>query len=126
VALVLEEQRRAEAESPALERARGMLQPRFAEERFPWPQVVGYAVSVVLTLAALGLVVRRALPAQALLPVLLVLAAGQAALQLGVFMHVRESRGPAWHLLPLALVFVIAFGLVGMSLWIMAFKWGAA
>jgi cytochrome aa3-600 menaquinol oxidase subunit 4 len=102
------------------------MNPHFAEERFPWPQVWGYVASLVLTLAALGLVVHHLLSPVVLLGVILVLAAGQAGLQLGVFMHLRESRGPAWQLLPLGLALAIAVGMVGMSVWIMTFKWGVS
>lgn len=66
------------------------------------------------------------MPAAPLATVALVLAAVQAALQLGVFMHLRESRGPAWQVIPLALVFLMAAVLVGLSIWIMAFKWGVS
>ena len=102
------------------------LTPHFAQERFPWAQVWGYVGSLLLTAAAVYLVVQHLLPAATLGALVLALAAGQAMLQLGVFMHIRESRGPAWQILPLGLSFVIAFVLVGMSIWIMTFKWGVS
>ncbi|MCL8208465.1 MAG: cytochrome C oxidase subunit IV family protein [Actinomycetia bacterium] len=102
------------------------LAPRFAAEGFPWAQVAGYAGSLVLTLAALYLVVHHLLAPGVLAAVVLVLAAGQAGLQLGVFMHLREARGTAWQVLPLFLAFAIALGLVGMSVWVMAFKSGVS
>jgi cytochrome aa3-600 menaquinol oxidase subunit 4 len=103
------------------------LNPHFAAvERFPWAQVAGYAGSLVLTLAALYLVVHHLLAPGVLAAVVLVLAAGQAGLQLGVFMHLREARGTAWQVLPLFLAFAIALGLVGMSVWVMAFKSGVS
>ncbi len=102
------------------------LNPHFAPERFPWPQVWGYGGSLLLTGAAVYLVLLHVLPAAGLGALVLALAGGQALLQLGVFMHIRESRGPAWQILPLGLSFVIAFALVGMSIWIMTFKWGAS
>ena len=104
----------------------GFLNPRFAEERFPWPQVWGYLGSLGLTVAALYLVIRHLMPPGALLATILVLAGGQACLQLGVFMHLRESRGPAWQVLPLFLSLGIAVALVGLSIWVMAFKWGVS
>ena len=109
-----------------VEQAGRLLQPHFAAERFPWAPVAGYAGSLLLTFVALDLVVRHVLPAASLFALVLALAGGQAGLQLGVFMHLRESRGPAWHILPLGLAFLIALGLVGASLWIMAFKWGVS
>lgn len=102
----------------------GFLQPRFVEEKFPTPQIMGYIVSLLLTFGSFILVIDKAFPATPLLIAILILAVGQAALQLGVFMHLRESRGPSWQILPLFLGFLIAGGLIGMSLWIMMFKWG--
>ncbi len=102
------------------------LNPHFAEDRFPWPQVWGFIGSLGLTAVSVYLVVQHLMAPAGLFAVVLALAGGQAALQLGVFMHLRESRGPAWQVLPLGLSFVIAVALVGMSIWIMAFKWGAA
>ena len=102
------------------------LRPHFAEERFPWVQVGGYVGSLLLTFIAFALVVHHLLAPAVLLAVIMALAAGQAALQLGVFMHLRESRGPAWQVLPLGLSLAIAIGLVIASLWIMAFKWGVS
>ena len=66
------------------------------------------------------------LPPVALLSVILTLAVIQAGLQLGVFMHLKEGRGLAWQLIPLYLVFLIAIGMVGMSIWIMLFKSGVS
>lgn len=102
------------------------LNARFEAEGLPWAQVAGYVVSLVLTFGALLLVVDRLLPPLVLLAVILLLAVGQAALQLGVFMHLRESRGTAWQIVPLGLGFVIAVGLIGMSIWIMLFKSGVS
>lgn len=102
------------------------LRPKVEVAHAPWLQGAGYAGSLMLTVLAFGLVVDHVLPPAALLVVLLVLATGQAALQLGVFMHLRESRGLAWQILPLGLAFAIAFGMVGMSIWIMMFKSGVS
>lgn len=111
-----------ESMEPGLE----FLAPKFETEEFPWAQIMGYVFSLVLTFAALLLVINHAMAPTLLLAVIIVLALGQAGLQLGVFMHLRESRGPAWQLLPLALAFFIAFGLIGTSYWIMLFKTGVS
>jgi cytochrome aa3-600 menaquinol oxidase subunit 4 len=102
------------------------LRPAFAAERFPWPQLLTYGAAILLTLLAFALTRRAPVPAGALFPLLLSLAAAQAVLQLGVFMHVRESRGTAWQLLPLALALGVAVAMVVLSVWIMAFKWGVS
>lgn len=108
------------------DKALKFLKPRFEEEKFPTVQIAGYIGSLILTFAAYFLVMNHVLPAIALLSVILVLAGMQAALQLGVFMHIKESRGLAWQLIPLYLVFLIALGMVGMSVWIMMFKSGVS
>ncbi len=102
------------------------MRPHFGEEKFPWVQIWGYIGSLVLTFAALILVVDHVLPPLALLSVILTLAVGQAALQLGVFMHIRESRGMAWQVIFLGMVLLMAVGMVGMSIWIMTFKSGVS
>lgn len=102
------------------------LAPHFESDGFPWLQIFGYVGSLLLTIAALLAVVDHILPAFGLLVVILVLAVGQAALQLGIFMHLRESRGSTWHIVTLGLGIVIAIGLVGMSMWIMTFKSGVS
>lgn len=102
------------------------MRPHFGEEKFPWIQIWGYIGSLVLTFAALIMVVDHVLSPLALLSVILALAVGQAALQLGVFMHLRESRGLAWQIIFLGMVLLMAVGMVGMSIWIMTFKSGVS
>lgn len=102
------------------------LRPKFEEERFPWAQIWGYVGSLILTAVALWLVMDHVMAPIVVLVAILALAVVQAGLQLGVFMHIRESRGLAWQSPFLALVFFIAIGLVGMSIWIMTFKTGVS
>lgn len=102
------------------------LTPRFEPEAFPWRQILGYAASLLLTLAASMAVIHRVLPPQALLGVILALAGIQALVQLGFFMHIREGLGPTWHVLTLALGGVVALGIVVFSIWIMTFRWGVS
>jgi cytochrome aa3-600 menaquinol oxidase subunit 4 len=113
-------------EREELEHSLRFLNPHFSHETFPWVQVGGYAGSLALTAAALWLVVSRHLPPIVLFAALVTLASLQAILQLGTFMHLRESRGTAWQILGLALVLGIAIGVVITAVWIMAFKWGTA
>jgi cytochrome aa3 quinol oxidase subunit IV len=102
------------------------LEPRFEAHTGPGLQIWGYVGSLVLTFLAFGLVLNRVMPPAILLAIVLTLALGQAALQLGVFMHVREGRGFAWQLLPLGLAFFIAFAMIATSIWIMLFKTGVS
>lgn len=117
---------RTAPEQSAKDEGLTFLEPRVHAEGFPSVQIWGYGGSLVLTFGSFYLVTRQLMPPVLLLAVLLTLAVGQASLQLGVFMHVRESRGPAWHVLPLGLAFFIALGMIGMSIWIMMFKSGVS
>jgi cytochrome aa3 quinol oxidase subunit IV len=109
-----------------LERGLTFLRPSVHRPGFPWSQLVGYVGSLALTLSAYVLVTRHVLSLLLLPPLLLLMAAVQAGLQLGVFMHLRESRGPAWQVPVVALALFTALGLVGMSIWIMLFKSGVS
>ncbi len=115
-----------ERHETAIEPGFDFISPRFDAPKFPMHQVWGYAASLVLTFGALWMTVNRVMSPSVLLGVVLAMAVAQGALQLGVFMHVRESRGPAWHLVPLGMAFAIGIGLVGMSAWIMLFKSGVS
>lgn len=103
-----------------------ILTPRFHAQRWPWRQLIGYLASILLTLAAYLMVLDHLIPTTALIVVILCLAAVQAVVQLGFFMHLRESVGPAWHLLALSLGSAVAIGIVGFSVWIVTFHWGAS
>jgi len=104
----------------------GALAPHFEPVAFPGKQVAGFAGSVALTVLALLAVMHHLLPPAALLVTVIALAALQAVVQLGSFMHLREAGGEAWQIPVLALAFVIAVGIVGFSFWIMTFKWGVS
>ena len=109
-----------------VERRLAFLRPNFQGKGFPWLQAWGFAGSVLLTLAAYVLVAGHRMAPTVLLVVVLVMAASQALLQLGVFMHLRESRGLAWQVIPIGLAMLTALAMVGMSIWIMTFKSGVS
>ena len=102
------------------------LEPQFHPVAFPSAQVVGYALSLGLTLLALWLAAVRHLAPVRLVPVLLGLALVQAGVQLASFMHVRESRGTAWHLPLLVIAAGVAVATIVFSMWIMTFKYGVS
>ena len=103
-----------------------MMAPRFAHMGFPGMQVAGYGVSVGLTLMALWLAAANRMGTAGLVPLLLALALVQAGVQLASFMHVRESRGPAWHLPLLVIAAFVAAATVVFSMWIVTFKYGVS
>lgn len=104
----------------------GILTPSLHRARFPGQQIVGYGTSLALTLIAFGLVAFHWLPLNSLVTVILVLAFVQAAVQMGIFMHLKEGRGTLWHLPVLGLALFVALGVVGFSIWIMLFKSGVS
>lgn len=99
---------------------------RFGEETSALGPLVGYGLSIVLTVIAFAAVLDHFLPAGALIVLVLALAGLQAVVQLGFFMHLRESVGPVWHVLTLALGIGVALGIVICSIWIMTFRWGVS
>lgn len=88
---------------------------------FPWHHVIGFVLSIALTLLALWMVVRHIAGPGVLLALILVLAALQIGVQLFFFMHVTESPGPKYHVLALSLGIVFTFAVVAGSVWIMTF-----
>ncbi|MCY0879502.1 MAG: cytochrome C oxidase subunit IV family protein [Firmicutes bacterium] len=103
-----------------------LLAPHLSTPHFPARQIAGYVASLILTGIAFFLVARHALPLSWLLAVVLILAFLQAAIQLGVFMHLREGRGTTWHLPIIGLGLFVGLGIVGFSIWIMLFKSGVS
>lgn len=87
--------------------------------------LLGYGISLVLTLAAFGLVQKHvdtghAFPSHgALAFALVVLAIGQLAVQLVCFLHLDQEKKPRWNLAILALAAFIVAVIVGGTLWIM-------
>ncbi len=103
-----------------------LLLPHFEHLGGPWPQIIGYLASLLLTLAATLLVVHHLIAPLYLPAVILLLAVLQAGIQLGFFMHLREGIGPSWQIVALVLAGIVALGIVIFSVWIMAFKSGVS
>ena len=89
--------------------------------RFPWSHVIGYILSLILTILALVMVVNHFARAGALLFVIVVLAIIQIFVQLFFFMHITEKHGPAYHVITLSIGLFFTFAIVAGSLWIMTF-----
>lgn len=58
---------------------------------FPWKHVIGFALSIVLTLLALWVALGTNLPAIWILTIIFAFAILQAAVQLLLFMHLTET-----------------------------------
>ncbi len=102
------------------------LTPHIAPIHFPTMQIVGYAMSLALTLLAFAMTAHHWLSPRGLVTVLVILAFIQAGMQLLIFMHLREGRGTLWHIPVLGLALFVALGVVGFSIWIMLFKSGVS
>lgn len=88
---------------------------------FPWSHVMGYLLSLLLTVAALWWVEASKGSARSTGILILSFAALQILVQLFFFMHVTESRGPRYHVMALAIgLFFVATVVLG-SIWIMSF-----
>jgi cytochrome aa3-600 menaquinol oxidase subunit 4 len=92
-------------------------------EGFPWKHVIGYILSIILTVVAFWFVLSTNMPKAATIVSILVLAVFQVLVQLLMFMHFTESDdGKAYQVVAVLFGFFIAFCVVGGSIWIMAFK----
>jgi cytochrome aa3-600 menaquinol oxidase subunit 4 len=60
-------------------------------DRFPWKLVIGFVLSIVLTLLTLWVAFRSGFQDKMVLSLMLLLAFLQAGMQLVLFMHVREG-----------------------------------
>ena len=82
---------------------------------------VGFILSVVLTAAAFGLVMRGGnLSSMAVLSGILAVAVAQILVHLRFFLHLGTSPAARWNLLTLIFTLLIIFIFVGGTLWIMA------
>jgi len=90
-----------------------------------WSYVIGFVLSITLTLAAYFLVEQSAtsghvgLSKQFVIIVILVLALIQLAVQLVFFLHLGREPKPRWNLMVFGYVFLLVAIIVGGSLWIM-------
>lgn len=92
------------------------------EERFPWMHVIGFVLSVLLTIVALWAVESHALHQGPLLFIIMALAVVQIFVQLFFFMHITENYGPAYHSVMLIIAVINVIAIVGGSMWIMSFN----
>lgn len=93
-----------------------------AGKPFPWSHILGYLLSLGLTVLAFEAVFRHVFKFGPLLLVILVLAILQILVQLLFFMHVLERHGPRYHIIMFAVAMFFVFVFVGSSMWIMTFS----
>ena len=88
----------------------------------PKMYIIGYILSVVLTIIPLVLVLNHGMSALPLIIVILLAATLQIFVQLFFFMHVTEGEGPSYHGMALVLGAIFAITIIAGSIWIMSFN----
>lgn len=87
---------------------------------FPWKLVIGFILSIVITLITVWVAFSSGFSNTAILTVMLILAFLQAGMQLVLFMHLREGEG-AVQVGNMVYAFFIAIVIVAGSVWVMSF-----
>lgn len=80
--------------------------------------VVGFILSIVLTLGAYFVVVEQLLPIGVLIGTIVGMGIAQALIQLILFLHLGREPKPRWNLLVFLFMALIAIIVVFGSLWI--------
>ena len=81
--------------------------------------VIGFALSIVLTLIAYALVVNEVWSSNVLIAVIIGLAIVQLFVQLVFFLHLGRESKPRWNLIVLTFAVIVVVIVVLGSLWIM-------
>lgn len=81
--------------------------------------VIGFVLSIVLTIIPLVVVLNDMMGKTATLVVILIAAVLQFVIQLFFFMHLREEKEPRWNVMALILGFIIVITIIVGSIWIM-------
>ncbi len=87
---------------------------------FPWSHVIGFILSIVLTVVALWIALSLNLPATTTMVIIVGLAIFQAFVQLLMFMHLTEQE-KAFQIFSIAFGFFVAIAVVAGSIWIIDF-----
>jgi cytochrome o ubiquinol oxidase operon protein cyoD len=92
---------------------------------FPWQYVIGFVLSLVLTVIPLWLVLGHVLAPTPLVIGILFCAVLQIFVQLFLFMHFTQGDGssPAYQTVLLGIGFFFTVVFVGCSIWIMSFNY---
>lgn len=81
--------------------------------------MVGFVLSVILTVIPFGLVMFPSMSKDAILAIILVFAVVQVIVHLVYFLHLDRSSEQRWNVIAFIFSAVIIAFLVGLSLWIM-------
>lgn len=92
------------------------------KELFPKEHLIGFIGSLVLTLAALTVVMFKGMSNGVALTILLVTAAAQALVQLVLFMHIGETDDK--NSLYLTIIYAVFVGLATVFGTLLALVWG--
>ncbi|MDP4163394.1 MAG: cytochrome o ubiquinol oxidase subunit IV [Bacillota bacterium] len=84
--------------------------------------IIGFILSIVLTIIPLVLVLEHLLSKSALVVSILVAAVLQFVIQLFFFMHIRDGEGPRYNVMALILGLVFVVTIVAGAMWIMSFN----
>ncbi|NGX50444.1 MAG: Cytochrome bo(3) ubiquinol oxidase subunit 4 [Chlamydiae bacterium] len=83
------------------------------------PQVIGFILSIILTLAAYRIVAHYHLSNWILAVTVVGLGSAQALIQLIFFLHLGLETKPRWNVMMFLFLVLVSFILVGGSIWIM-------
>ncbi|WP_243387156.1 cytochrome aa3 quinol oxidase subunit IV [Bacillus kexueae] len=86
--------------------------------KFPWSHIVGFVLSIALTFLAIGVALYTDLSMTAIVIIIFLFAFLQAAVQLFMFMHIKEGDG-SWQVLKMASAAFIAIVIAYGSYWVM-------
>ncbi len=84
--------------------------------------VIGFALSIILTIIPLVAVMNKLLSETATIVLILAMAVLQFAVQLVFFMHLKEGKDARWNMLALVLGLIILLTIVSGSIWIMTYN----
>ncbi|WP_191567640.1 cytochrome aa3 quinol oxidase subunit IV [Metabacillus idriensis] len=90
-----------------------------ANNHFPWSHVVGFALSIILTLVALWVGLYTDLSYTVIVTVIFILAFIQAAIQLFMFMHMTEGKAWLWQSSNMLFAAFTAIVIVAGTVWVM-------
>ncbi|QSO46907.1 cytochrome aa3 quinol oxidase subunit IV [Alicyclobacillus mengziensis] len=108
---------------PSAEAHKQPLSQNHHHETFPWKHIIGYIISLVLTVLAFGAALKLHLPTRMTLTIIVVLAIFQMLVQLFMFMHLTERiHGDTFQRIFIYTGVGFAAVVVVGTIWVMTFK----